>query len=1534
MHNTVERFNAFSTNRLIKKEENISIGNCQKLILSPTKNAFFLFVHLLNRSITNLPWVFWISIIFSFIQLAIAVLIPFNEPHWEHFPELITMCKVLSIVLRFVPISSSEIIQIIMFIIYSIFVIFHFVLFITTIFQIKRKRDANILLKIFFFYSYLILPIIKSSLICVVSEEMTQIVRNPSLGTFFLSLIALIILVLQFFMSGVVQFAMGSSPSPNMSNPLAIWGPCAWRSVIYELFCLALFTFLELIRSINSKITLAIVLSIFIILSTIHAIFQSSRTYYISYLAYEYIGTILWSITIYSIFHIVIAFCPGVFPYWSIILIWVLLPGITFTVMRTMIQLELRHILKVLNLCSTPATQMNEPCNKIDDQERNIDGDPSFSSMYDPLEIKGVVQAIFVARAACLTNHSSFLDLSLIHYLMDHFHEGYFYFLHLTFLIQNQGHVVLQLIDEFLEEFKPTLLQSCVIFQIVTSIQESSNDIPPQLLREISKQKLQAMKCQQLISKFWTSTYKGDVNAMARQAFSINKNINELNKSWKLLVLRYPFSVPVLKDYIGYLSTTGTQHRIVEAILTNHPNLNEVTSNQIDQDLNVSMMHQAIESSVDRRPIYSLKKVHGALIISILIALIFFIAILVVSFIFSSKYSEEKLFIIQSEKFTILMSNILNIFDDMKGNPSNEYDYRANLYLVSAELSNALNLVLAYMPNNILVYEENKDYNLYLECDLYNSTSKTDIVNVLRMIAYICRSLSFVPFQNNFPQILARNIVDTIGMMNSTLDKVVFSSGDLINTLSKYSPLFYIFNWGLLIIVMVPLLYFSIKSLKDEMTYLFSIYLTIPRSVLLKFINNTGGDAGKNEKKTLQMLMSTSFAHHTATTIHDEEDENKQNMNIADSFKVLVSDSSANLSVLPKNFIAKAIVVFGLLCGVLALLSTICCFLFVSNTKKFNKYFRTQELVAERTILSSIAMHGITSHGIDINISYLEVILNRASELNTAILFKDKKYEISEDALNNQKISDISIKDSCEDKSNFSCRSQIFLLEYFLNSAKNITSAIANSANNSIINTDTVSLRTLFINDLYPKMLSIQEELNNYVSSSILMFNTILLILIIVGIVVVMLIFILLALPVIREVQATIDSVKLPLKHIPPIEIADLQKVLMYLQGESDYKRGGQNEKGNDSQGGNSVLNIMLSPFAIFEDDLSLLFANNAFYSILGTSRESVIGLQLADIFSTVIPYKKDDSHPFNSLLDTISQLQRGVSPVNVIEIKTNLEVPKQRVKPTMIRMVGICNSSNKHKNTNEQNQSEEMACQKNLKASAYGLFINDISQKKELDEKMKYETEVTQKLMESSLSKSLSNLLKKNDVFESKKYSSIPFLIFSIQPNTQDEEIGEEMIISCALLLRLLPTALQNNPTIIKLQQDFPNWIFISGTENESLSITELLSFAFQINESYIANSTTNYTLGAIVHIGELSVIPLNFNLPIVEVIGRGYTKIMSMIHSYFLPKTIQCSQEIVDIIADNRSFTIIKSDNYESSELSIIKKETDFLKSEEIIC
>lgn len=67
MINPGERFDAFSSNRLNKKDSGFSYQLSSTCTLGPRKYAVFTFFHLLNRSVTSAPWLFHLSLVFMLL---------------------------------------------------------------------------------------------------------------------------------------------------------------------------------------------------------------------------------------------------------------------------------------------------------------------------------------------------------------------------------------------------------------------------------------------------------------------------------------------------------------------------------------------------------------------------------------------------------------------------------------------------------------------------------------------------------------------------------------------------------------------------------------------------------------------------------------------------------------------------------------------------------------------------------------------------------------------------------------------------------------------------------------------------------------------------------------------------------------------------------------------------------------------------------------------------------------------------------------------------------------------------------------------------------------------------------------------------------------------------------------------------------------------------------------------------------------------------------------------------------------------------
>ncbi|EAY23413.1 hypothetical protein TVAG_070760 [Trichomonas vaginalis G3] len=366
--------------------------------------------------------------------------------------------------------------------------------------------------------------------------------------------------------------------------------------------------------------------------------------------------------------------------------------------------------------------------------------------------------------------------------------------------------------------------------------------------------------------------------------------------------------------------------------------------------------------------------------------------------------------------------------------------------------------------------------------------------------------------------------------------------------------------------------------------------------------------------------------------------------------------------------------------------------------------------------------------------------------------------------------------------------------------------------------------------------------------------------------------------PVRHELISAVASVKLPLKFIDPIDLSDQAKLMQYLQGECDYGSSKFTDQQTGAPSGATFLNAMTVPFAVFESDLSLLFANNAFYSLLSTSREATVGLPLDEIFSHVLPFKENEDHPFNALLEAIQQLSRGVAAQNFCEIVTAMEVRERSNTPVMIRLIGVCDE----KKGAVHDEDKDFIEGKNIKATQYIVHIMNLTKKKELEDKLKNESDLTQKLLEYAVTKQVIRSLTEQDQMVAKIYEKKPLLAFNVKAASEDEG-SDEILYGCQLFLRTFKDIVTSFSSIAYLCNDAPTWYFIGGLgQNENdvkIGEEELIQFALSILEVFGQSISNNAaTLSAIIHFGDFGVIPLKMDFPRVELSVKDFLRVSNL--------------------------------------------------------
>ena len=1473
-----DKVSAFAQHRLSKKTDTVQydiLGHCQ---LSATKHSFFTFVHLLNRTVSSQPWVFICGILVNLLQMACAVTFPYHAAFWSNQGSMTSLERILGIILRYIPYNASMTIQFIFFGIYGVLIIAQFLFALFVVLRVKAKKEVRHLNMMFFYISYFIIPIFRGSIVGVLSTMVCLMGREPGFGNFFLSLIAVFLFILFLVLDCMGQLAMGSSPSPNMANPLANWAPDTWMSVAFEITLVLFLLVSEMTRRIEgwgNGITMLVCAAGFGILFG----FQIQQKYLVSYVAYEYQSGVSLAATFFLGYLAIVGFIGKPVPFYVTIVVWLSFPPIGFFIVRIYMSRRVAKILGNLELCGVETESVEDGMQAAEDAP--LLGDHTLAALFAPLGVKDGRGAIAVTRVGCLVCHSLFENMSMIRYYQECYPEITFELLALANLIPRHSEFVTSLIEIYFRRHpKPSFLAQLVIFQIVAGQQESSNELPPSIMREVSAQSLQGMKCKQLLSKFWSTCFRGDVSQLARSAFVINRHIRELDRKWKMLVLRYPYSKPLLREYLSYMQTIGGQHKRAEAIMASQPQLMEAGTLLVmspdGSDINMNVLWQSVEEAVDRRPVYSTGRIMVSLAVAVVIALVFLILACAIALYSFGQYEVHSKLIRGAENAEFLITYTPNVYDDMKDDVTNA---RNEMYIVSGVANDAFSDYIVDIPHNVFVKSENRTLPFTLTVDGFPQpfVFPASMFYSVRRLNYLIKSCAFIPTDDSMNKDMMSNMLNSVSLLgesvNNTLDEVVREAEKFL----VIAPYFYALCWGVLIIVMIPLNYVGFLSLKNEIAYLFLLYLTIPRTIINKMID-IGNNNPKLDRRAMTFTTTSIMQTTTRTGIIEERTENDEQENVADGFKMLVSDSGSggnHVSVLPRHFVTKTSILFFFVTGITGVFACACLFIYTELAEEVVKCFYTQKWTARRSVMASLLMHGVTSLS-DYPAEVLSEYLTEMINVHSALLYSSSSYNISSKAYDDPVVAQARAGMSCSDASNMSCQSLLVVFDVFLNTITNAVELFASGDTDQINQTQIAETRRLYNDVLLAKLWTMNEVTHNYCLQAIKNGRTAVIAILIIAIVFLIVSLGLTVPPILDELAQIVESVKMPMKHIPPLELTELPRLMQYLQGECDYKRGSHNESSSEQQTGNNFLNAMVCPFAIFEEDLALLFANTAFYNLLGTTREAAVGLQIDEIFNPVLGFRENESHPFNSIMETVHQLRRGVSPVRAVEIRTEMDVHSHQGCPVMVRLVGICNSQDKNKDEDGEVATSNKDSGQMLKADEYVFFITDLSHRRKIEEKLKHESETIQKLMDNSIPKTLVAVLKVDDELQPKAFAKLPMVSFLIKEAEGADDSDDDILAGCSVFMKNAGDIVHTFGSVSRLLHTPPLWIYATGHNAEeqdlTLHMSELANFALSMLELFSGSTQTHCTLSACLHVGDVTVIPLPLELPAAETFGTGY--------------------------------------------------------------
>lgn len=1482
MINPGERFDAFSSNRLNKRDSGTGYQLSSNYIIGPKTHALFTFFHLLNRTVTSIPWIFYLSIFLANIQLIACELEPWNYGIWQgKYPELEIFLKICTIIVRYVPHNTSPTAEYIVFAIASVLTVSHLLLFIIIIMRLKSQKNASRYISVFFFYSFLVYPIFRSSFLCVSTRYMKSIVENPSVGTFFLSALALVIVIIQFIMSIIVAVACGSSPAPNIMNPMSVWAPNSWDSGVYFFMLNLCFVVVEL--ECNAKgLVISILLCARCVGFLLTASFHAFNIYYVSFTAYQFITAIYMSFNMFEVVTITLSFKPGIIPYWIIILYFVMLPIVFFIILKVYTHVKVNKLMKKLK--QAPKTEMSSGQSRAAEEGALLEA-------YSDLNLGKSDEALFAVRASCVLGLDCFADGSLLKYVLHTYDDLFFQMLYMSFLIPDNLNFLKQLIDSFLARRTPKFLEAAIIFQLVTSIQESSNELCSSISHEISKQTLAGFKCEQILAKFWAGCYKGDISQMSRSTFTLYQNLYELSESWRQLVIRYPYSLPTLKEYIKFLNGVGRQHRVAESILKVHPKLSDNVSstspnNMNDVEVNISILHQSIEDAVDRRPLSSLYHAKIRLLIAVILTFLFIIAAIVLAFVFIKISKNMGSYLYYSDTACTLVVHTPNLYEKIV---MNETDARDQFFNHSKVLDTSITNLLLVMPEKILRNSSNLSLPLYVRVNEYNTSESVGIVKFMRLYSYFCRSVPFVPINDTLVQLMKKNTYGVGYSVFLASDVELYQIINLITQLQRYIPIYYGVTWGIMIIIMIPLIYNALQNVKTELKYIFNLYLTIPRSVITEFMEPDNKQDGPH-RITSQQYLNQNISN-------GEDSKENQGMfmkdyRAVDNLKLLVHDKSATSSVIPKNFQLKVWFIIGSISFLLLIASTIEVILFTRFVGEMMLEFRTLQMTARRTIGCAIALQGILSNWTTYSYAYGLNRLNMAKDFNNQLLIAMANGNISQKLLTSTGYYNIVHNHPCTDDEDIGCWPLDHIFDYFM--------ILATKAYNSSIPDEELNDMTELYNDyLYPMSFKLHETAYNFISDQFkeMQITLLLIFFLIVGFVT-FTGFIFLK-PIIRQLDSAIEAVKLPLKYIPPIKVPDLPKIMQYLQGEADWHHDKQGSETTESRFGN-YLSILEYPHAIFEADKSLLFANPTFYNLIGAPREACIGLTAEAIFSRLINFAADPKHPFNQVIEYMNDTEQHTC----LKLTTQFERGAHKSKNVELHLSKVESEDSKF---------------------VFVMSFDDLTEHDHYEEMTRYQRQLAENVKHSAIPLQLYNALSVDGVLKERRFERAPMVSFSISYATLRDEYDGELADGCSLFLKSSKEVSGVFPNIAKLIHEPPSFVFLYiPDESESIDVSaiQMVHFINAVINSF-HSSTQMFKISCMMLVGEIIVIPMKTKLPVMEAFGAGYKVLIQTRMKIKSSGKFYVTKDTAALLTDQHSVTL--NDDKENGLVVVTQKHVD---------
>ena len=464
-----ERFNPFEAVRLQKARVRKQIVGGASL--SQQKTAVLATAHLLNRAMPwgqGAAWLRWLLVLYRCLLVCV---VPSCTAMWRGTP-MESACQSFVWALCFVQ-PEITLAAFILFAAYLVVLVVVVALSVATLVRVRKNRQAGKVAAALFVVTRVVIPVLSASMVWLFTDFCKWIVIEPSVGNFFVSLFALLGLVVTLggaFMSNVIA---ASNPIPDISDPFASWSAECWYAGTFSLLVVFNFVILSIARSLSKRAAGILVLVYDVVVVLPFLVMMIRRQFCINYWGHEFCMTVMTEIVI--MFAFVGVWMVGDFnlPYWVLFCVWFGALLVVFVAFRVAVNRRLRNIFMELEAQTLVVSQVgtaDENTTLLQETQEE-----QSSEQFVGLKGKSPREVLEVVRAACVYNSPVFMDLSLLEWALEGYPQVKFELLQLAFLIPDNDDLFKSTIDSVQGAITMKFKHYLIIYQMMMTIQESSN---------------------------------------------------------------------------------------------------------------------------------------------------------------------------------------------------------------------------------------------------------------------------------------------------------------------------------------------------------------------------------------------------------------------------------------------------------------------------------------------------------------------------------------------------------------------------------------------------------------------------------------------------------------------------------------------------------------------------------------------------------------------------------------------------------------------------------------------------------------------------------------------------------------------------------------------------------------------------------------------------------------------------------------------------------------------------------------------------